>query len=102
MTESTSFPTEHPHPPGPAHRAADAVVETASRVTHQAADAVVDHVARPVANALRSVEDRAAQTNRFLTDALRRVEDDVHQNPVRALGYAIGFGFLLGLWFRRK
>jgi ElaB/YqjD/DUF883 family membrane-anchored ribosome-binding protein len=87
---------------GPGHRAADALVESANRVTHSAADAVVDHVVRPVANAARRLEDRAQDTNRFLHNTLQDIEDEVHRKPIRALGYAVGFGFLLGLWFRRK
>lgn len=102
MPNFASQPTEPLPPIGPGHRAADALVENASRVTHSAADAVVDHVVKPVANVARNLDDRAQQTNRFLTDSLQEIEDQVHQHPVRALGYAVGVGFLLGLWFRRR
>lgn len=102
MTDISTPPAERIPLAGPGHRAADALVETANRVTHSAADAVVDHVVRPVANAARSLDNRAQVTNRFLTDSLHQLEDEVHRNPVRALGHAVGVGFLLGLWFHWK
>jgi ElaB/YqjD/DUF883 family membrane-anchored ribosome-binding protein len=98
--------TERHHFTDAAHRAADSVIDAADRITHQAADATMDRVVRPAVNATRdaavAVGARADQTNRFLTDTLRNIEEDVHRNPVRSLGYAVGVGFLLGLWFRWK
>jgi len=102
LSNPSTQPTERIAADGPSHRVSDALVENANRVTHSAADAVVDHVVRPVANAARALENRAQDTNRFLNNTLQDLEDDVHRNPVRALGYAVGVGFLLGLWFRWK
>lgn len=94
--------TTAPTHPNQAADTVNAVMETASRVTHRAADAVVDHVVRPMADAARTIEERAGQTNRFLADTLHDVEEKARRNPAQALGYAVGFGLLLGLWLRRK
>jgi len=95
-------PTDRIFSDGPAHRAADSLVKTANRVTHSTASAVVDHVVRPVANAARTLEDRAQETNRFVTTTLKEIEEGVTRNPIRALGYALGVGFVLGILFRWK
>lgn len=102
LSDPSTQPTTRVSIDGPGHRVSNALVENANRVTHSAADAVVDHVVRPVANAARALENRAQDTNRFFTDTLQNIENDVQRNPVRALGYAVGVGFLLGLWFRWK
>ncbi len=102
MTFLTSDPAESLDGPVYGQRAANAVYETGNRVTHRAADAVVDHVVRPMAQAVGVVEERAVRTNRYLSNSIHRVEDEVHSNPVRALGYAAAAGFLAGLWFSRK